>query len=121
MASDIDTLIPAALRDAAAMIREKGWCQGRAIGKQGEVCLSWAVCRANPRTVILAREVVRDELARRGVPGNWQSPVYKTAKDKPPETISLARWNDEPGRTKEEVLEVLEAAAESAGFSETLV
>lgn len=113
--------IPAALRGAATMIREKGWCQGSAIGPRGEVCVSWAVCRADPRSVILAREAVRDELYRRGVPPNWQTPVWKTPKDKPPETISLARWNDEEGRTKEEVLEVLEAAAEAAGYSGTLV
>ena len=91
---------------AADYIREHGWCQGEFVNKKGACCMAGArnaVTIGNPQGThspylkdgatreLALREAVNNELF-----DTWTVP-----------------WNDTPGRTKEEVLEVFDRIANS--------
>ena len=74
------------LKDAAAYIREHGWCQDQLAKLNGQVCLLGALDDIGEDAEGPAEELLRERLG-----GG-----------------SIADWNDTPGRTVEEVLSVLE-------------
>jgi hypothetical protein len=75
---------------AAEYIEKHGWCQKRASNSLGQVCLFGALNR-------VTNNLSNSEYDR----------VYKVLNDQP------INWNDEPGRTKEEVVNALRKAATS--------
>jgi hypothetical protein len=81
------------LRDAAELIREKGWCQGDYEKADGAHCAIGAIgCSSIPAEQFFdARSALQDAVD--------QVPVW--------------RWNDTPGRTVDEVLAAFEAAAQA--------
>jgi len=79
---------PDFLKAADTMI-ERGWCQGRFVDDDARVCLVGALFQALPRrryekTLDIVIEMFNGE---------------------------PAKWNDKPGRTEEEVVDALIAAA----------
>lgn len=93
------------LLDTAHYIREHGWTQYQAHDGRGAVCLTGALLATIDSAATLgmrgslfisASNAIQAEIVLRGGPD-----------------YSLPRWNDQPGRTVEEVLDVLEAAARS--------
>lgn len=80
------------LLDAAQYIRDHGWCQHQLMNRHGAVCLAGALESA---------------------PGwkNAQDAIEAVARLQPHASIWVSVWNDKPGRTKEEVIAVLEKAA----------
>lgn len=79
------------LLNAAQYIRDHGWCQHVTRDRQGRVCLSGA----------LYRNAEEPDYT------NAAYAVYALIKE------NLAEWNDTPGRTEQEVIAVLEKAAEA--------
>ena len=80
-----------ALQRAANLIRERGWVQGCYKTDDGAMCISMAIyLAAEPEGVDAALRRVQDGLLARG----WQ--------------CGLIAWNDVDGRTKDEVLALLE-------------
>lgn len=76
------------LLKAAALIEERGWCQGSMLSPSG-YCALGAI----------------------GVAGDYRDIAYK-ARDKFSAVVgSVATWNDWPGRTKEEVIAKLRSVA----------
>lgn len=86
------------LREAAAIVRERGWTQGAYVDDDGRVCIEGAICEAlggpRPAVVPFAPFVDADEELRAVI--GYVSPV---------------EWNDAPERTADEVIAALEAAA----------
>ena len=82
---------PEVLKEAAQIIEEHGWVQGKP-GRPGEgYCMVGAIQEVSGFTPCLITAV-----------GLVRSITQE----------DLAYWNDQPGRTKEEVLHVLRKAAE---------
>ena len=87
------------LNGAADLILRDGWCQGDYVGPNGERCVEWALA---------------DAIGRQGE--WWTSPLYVEACVALRPFIGMhsrAGWNDQPGRTKAEVVAALRAAAEN--------
>jgi len=73
------------LRAAAAVLRHRGWCQGDWQGPNGSVCLA--------QSLVLVDGWKRVPVDALGLA--W----------------SVGEWNDQPGRTVDEVLDRLESTA----------
>ena len=78
---------------AAQYIRHYGWCQEQTIAENGAVCLVGAVHFCGDE-----KEYPNTELEKLGIALG---------------TPWIADWNDDPSRTKEEVIAVLEKVAMS--------
>ncbi len=80
------------LNRAADLIEERGWCQGEGESATGALCLYSAINQAEPGIFLRAladREVRRRVRKRVDIP---TGPI---------------KWNDTPGRTVDEVLNLL--------------
>lgn len=77
------------LKDAAALIEQRGWCQGTGFTVAGEVCAFVAINEVSPG----------DPLGRAKAYELLQSRIRKTQR-----SCSIMVWNDDPKRTKAEVL-----------------
>lgn len=86
---DTRTPVHRILARTADVIRERGWVQCAWTGEDGSVCMMMAVSIADTDGNVFID--AHEELARR------TSPLGPTS------------WNDAPGRTREEVLALLEA------------
>lgn len=73
---------------AAAVIRERGWIQGRVRDAEGRVCLLGGLSTAGA-----------------------SSATFKAVETAIGAGRSIASWNDSPKRTKDEVLSLLEFVA----------
>lgn len=85
------------LRQAAGIIRERGWCQGKLFDGI-KCCVAGAMGQVSP---------VGD------VEEHWKARKILTDQIGP----SWGEWNDVPSRTVDEVLEMLERAAKMAEAS----
>lgn len=83
-------IISEILRAAAARVRQ-GWCRGLLYGPDGSVCARGAIWAVQKEMRLEAEMVVCRALHL---------------------PLSLAIWNDQPGRTQEEVARGLEQAAD---------
>jgi hypothetical protein len=79
------------LSDMADLIETNGWCQGNLKNRQGNFCIVGAHLELSWR--------------RRAV----SNQAFAALKRRLGDNISL--WNDAPGRTKEEVIELIRRAA----------
>lgn len=84
-----------ALLDAAQYIRDHGWCQNELRNLSGNVCMVGSILFSN-------LQQCRNEIdpAKSRVMAHLGN-------------SSISRWNDTPGRTKEEVIAVMETVARS--------
>lgn len=106
------------LHHAADLIEERGWEQGGGwnAGDSTPVCLEGGIAAA---LGVSAYDIIND--------ANWYQeqfvacPAYQAVKEylALPEKGELWRWNDGSRRTKEQVIEVLRAAAEVERVKET--
>lgn len=87
------------LLDAADLIEEKGWIQGANWRPGLGYCVFGAI-----------NKVTQNDLAFSDAVGRVLTEIGRLNQ---PWTGGIARWNDEPGRTKDEVLAALRKAAES--------
>ncbi len=81
-----------ALNDAADYIEKHDWRQGALVDIDGKVCALGAIVFSGHYDDAEAREALKKYLS--GTP--W---------------VSIAEWNDAPGRTKEEVIAAFRNAA----------
>lgn len=77
------------------ILERDGWCQGQYTNYRGEHCLAGAMGRAAGLSLFYEEEKVLSGLIK---------------KDNPLDNIVC--WNDRLGRTKEQVIELLERAKE---------
>ncbi len=86
------------LVNARNKIAEHGWCQGKTKNEVGCYCIVGSIIYAgleiNPKITSVIHET------------DFVLQVNKIDE----RTYSLAKWNDEPGRTKEEVIAALDKA-----------
>jgi hypothetical protein len=80
---------------AAELIERKGWCQFKTSNALGEHCLVGAVCALNYQYDAAFARIGRFALAN----GIWT------------EETGFGKWNDDPSRTKQDVVNLLRAAA----------
>lgn len=82
------------LKKAAALLRKHGWCQWRAVDGNGGMCvvaaLSMSTTGSAKSSAVLDTPEYKELVRRTG-------------------SRYVADWNDEPSRTYEEVLALLEA------------
>lgn len=89
---------------AADVIRERGWWQGRSVGDNGEVCLNRSL-RVSAGLLVLGAEEGPGQSDRR------VDEAYKTAQRRLRGAIGVTHWwNDEPGRTVDDVYTLLKFA-----------
>src|SRR6516164_3781777 len=88
------------LWDAADLLERDGWCQREFEDAQGRYCLVGAINRALPLEV---RQDLAEDLLEAA-----EMHMSKFVGADP------MRWNDRPGRTKEEVISALRRASEEA-------
>lgn len=88
------------LRAAAARVRQ-GWCQGSMVDGFGNVCAVGAIDIVTPNTLA-------DACVRFDVLTQLQLVIGYSG------CAAVAEWNDEPGRTAEEVALAMEQAADVA-------
>lgn len=94
--------IAADLRAAAEVLRRDGWTQGDLVDKDGCRCVLGAIDRA-----------AWERLDERSVDDDLVQEMW-TAVAKIIGTNAIVKWNDDPGRTADEVIAALEAAAAAA-------
>ena len=85
----VDNVIEDVLAEMARLLRVDGWCQGALVDDEGRRCLAGALLTATADLSDAMEDQVRvcvEEALPRG---------------------TIAAWNDTPGRTVEEVLEVI--------------
>lgn len=99
MSSEHENLVRAGARFYADTLREKGWCQGSYSTLDGRYCL-WGVMLYGGGGVRV-HGVERLEIARR---------ARRLAGAK-----HLIEWNDEPGRTADEVIGLFDRIANGEG------
>lgn len=80
------------LLEAAEYLRDHGWCQDRSVDQDGRACLFGSVF---------------------AVAGKTANPLYFEAGTKLMARGGSMYWNDLPGRTKEEVIAMLEDTAKA--------
>lgn len=98
------------LRRAARILREAGWTQGVLRAADGALDIHGAIlvaADANPRSLTALTFIEADAL----VPRLRESQVFGALTVLEALTGDLPRWNDDPGRTVNEVLRLLEGAA----------
>lgn len=78
------------LKAVASVLREKGWCQGSTQNETGQRCLYGAMISSGIKAD--GMDLIYERLKRR----------YGT------DAIGLWLWNDDPDRTVEQVLDLLE-------------
>ncbi len=103
-----------ALERAAKRV-ERGWCQGVYRDDKGGVCLIGAIALECGRTIRQSSYLEPD--GWRTVGGKSVHTVEKARQEKALSYLSPDRpdvWNDERGRTQEEVVEVLRHAVSRA-------
>lgn len=93
------------LLKAAQIIRERGWCQGSLHLPSGEVCAVGAIEAACEDDGL---SDIQMEAQSRLTDHVYGQPAIRDDK-----LVYVARWNDYPGRTAEEVIRALEMAARS--------
>lgn len=109
-----------AIDDAADLIEERGWCQGAAMNVRGEFCMVGAIHYA----VYGGWKYVSEKSSKYAdyasnsakVKAAW-SQIFKFLPDMKgnrPRRHRIIKYNDAAGRTKQEVLDVLRAAAKDA-------
>jgi len=76
---------------AIEIIEQKGWCQGKLMNNQGEVCMAGAIQMATYQSVALQGKALKL--------------MHKTL------GTLISRWNDAPERTKDEVIAKLREIA----------
>ena len=86
-----------ALLDAERYMRECGWCQLYGKDSKGRVCIVGAFHYSGHELTTATSRVIYEAIGRTG----WAS-------------LGIMEWNDEPGRTGDEVLDVLARARELA-------
>jgi hypothetical protein len=86
------------LDDAADLLERDGWIQGHETGPGG-VCAMTAIAAASVDHIMVGRSIAAatEDALMGAVPG-W-------------ENASVPAWNDDPGRTKQQVLDAFRAAA----------
>lgn len=95
------------LLGAAQVLETRGWCQKQYVDKRGCCCMSGAMQFAmgfDPRT---------DDMWRSDMSRIWLEAIA-AVESQMGAMDTVIRWNDQQGRTVEEVLSVLEKAAEAA-------
>jgi hypothetical protein len=99
-------------RETAKLLRKRGWTQGVPHNAAGNRCLVYAV------------DCVLMQLGQGGVDGTMQnvaSPLMEALGLAPSVYwATLVDWNDEPGRTFDEVITLLEQTAEKLETNETI-
>ena len=78
-----------------------GWCQGFSVSPDGGVCIGYAM----RQTAGASNDAYREQI------DHVVSFLRLHVDPKEGSEITLVRWNNAPGRTKEEVLAALEGAA----------
>lgn len=91
------------LLKAAQIIRERGWCQGIAEMRSGEVCAFGAILQTGRYDTVGIDAYVRLS--------DFVATLDHKCLPESAGTNFVARWNDHPSRTKAEVIAALEAAA----------
>lgn len=89
----------AVLLGAAEYLRDRGWCQGTMADINGRVCLLGALAQSSIGVDRSVREDAEFTVACQ-LGFDSATPFWK-----------ITRWNDERGRTRDEVIAVLERAA----------
>lgn len=96
-----NTEIATVLCKAVAIIEDKGWCQHKLQDPQGRVCAYGAVAKA--LDLPIERNVKLPSVsAEYYLVADYIEEYVRVHLGKP-----LGRWNDAPGRTKEDVVELL--------------
>lgn len=96
------------LDEAARILRERGWTQGKMISNTGEVCMLGAVCIATTGAPCVP------DPGQVGAAG-YNSALVRLTRiiDKHrPWTVRLSSWNDSCGRDLQQVLDLIERAKE---------
>lgn len=93
------------LRGTRGVLERSGWCQGRFTGPDGTHCLIGAISTAAGSDLeISAIDDVHEEL-RREIRSTGYGADHQFE-------IAISKWNDEPGRTVEEVYGLLDRTVE---------
>ena len=97
--------VAADLRAAAEVLRRDGWCQSRSHASTGEHCAAGAIEAAVDPNWQTSSGWEAEQNVRFGAALN----AVQRRID-----LVLTGWNDAPGRTADEVIAALEAAADAA-------
>lgn len=86
------------------ILETRGWCQGRLCDAEGRLCAIGAVLETDKRLIRNLSTYCPDPYHRSML-------YYEVRRELDGKMIneSLQRWNDTPGRTKEEVTELFES------------
>lgn len=94
------------IRAMREYIQEHGWLQGLTYGRNGAVCIfgAYNIVAKSPCSAQLEREVF--SLIRNTLDVNEPTNNLPTSKTT---TFGIVTWNDQNGRTKDDVIRLLEA------------
>ncbi len=95
------------IRETKAVLFERGWYQGSAIGPDRSVCLVGATCVAEIRLGI------RDTTSRASAAGDYARATLNTC-SRERGAIGSVTYNDEEGRTFDEIVDLCDVAEKRA-------
>jgi hypothetical protein len=95
--------IRSTLRNAKQELIERGWTKGEYVDAEGRICLMEAVVRG-------ARHHELPDWARADTMSFLSIQVMRRRTFKPKMEHILATWNDQPNRTQEEVISLIDDA-----------
>lgn len=96
------------LQDARKYIEEHGWCQNASFSGD-RVCLFGAVFAITGKHVSTDDEIRRREIACKALE---KAVALKLGQEYDPQTYFATVWQDEPGRTVDEIYEIYDLAAQ---------
>lgn len=96
---------------AAMLIERDGWCQGKAMSADGRRCITGAIYMVGRRESAFLSPDYFKFRAEGDLAMAW---LDRWLDDRWSGFAGIVGWNDETGRTKEEVLALLELAARGA-------
>ena len=118
MARELPRTVPVILIGAAQIIKNRGWCRGTLLDERGAVCLLSAifVSSTGKPAAVFYGEQEHDPLtcAAWEVVENLINARYGERNES---RLTIPGWNDQPARTIDDVLELLEDAAAVAAFA----
>jgi len=105
----LEATVPEVLRASAQVLRERGWCQGWYVDGDGstDVDTGGAVCLFGALNLVFYGTPFPPEEGDQ----DPRSATLEAALAIVADEGDVAEWNDEPGRTVEEVLAAIETAA----------
>lgn len=112
MSHELPRTVQTILIGAAHIIRSRGWCRGTLLDEHGAVCLLGAIFEAGTgKSAAMFYSDDQCDALTHEVSEIVQRMINMRFRGTGEPRLTIAGWNDQPMRTAEDVLNILDSAA----------